>query len=50
VAATLLDEDYRGVIYVEHEDALLPTEQGVATSAAALRRLLPAGTPQGRTW
>jgi sugar phosphate isomerase/epimerase len=50
VVATLLDEDYRGVIYVEHEDALLPTEQGVATSAAALRRLLPAGTPQGRTW
>jgi hypothetical protein len=38
------------VIYVEHEDALLPTEQGTATSVAALRTLLPAGTPQGRTW
>ena len=50
VVATLLDEDYRGVIYVEHEDALLPTEQGIATSVAALRALLPAGAPQGRTW
>jgi len=48
--AALLDEDYRGVIYVEHEDALLPTEQGIGTSVAALRALLPAGAPQGRTW
>jgi sugar phosphate isomerase/epimerase len=48
--ATLLDEEYRGVIYVEHEDALLPTEQGIATSVSALRALLPTGTPQGRTW
>ncbi|TDV56313.1 sugar phosphate isomerase/epimerase family protein [Actinophytocola oryzae] len=48
--AALLDEDYRGVIYVEHEDALLPTRQGIGTSVAALRTLLPAGTPQGRTW
>lgn len=50
VVAALLDEDYRGVLYVEHEDALLPTEQGVANSVALLRRLLPAATPQGRTW
>jgi sugar phosphate isomerase/epimerase len=50
VVAALLDEDYRGVLYVEHEDALLPTEQGVANSVALLRRLLPAAAPQGRTW
>ena len=50
VVAALLDEDYRGVIYVEHEDALLPTEQGVANSLSLLGRLLPAAAPQGRTW
>lgn len=50
IVAALLDEDYRGVIYVEHEDALLPTEQGVANSLAVLRRLLPSATAQGRTW
>ncbi|MDH6579148.1 sugar phosphate isomerase/epimerase family protein [Kitasatospora sp. MAP5-34] len=50
IVAGLLDEDYRGVIYVEHEDALLPTEQGMANSLAVLRRLLPAATAQGRTW
>ncbi|SEF67508.1 Sugar phosphate isomerase/epimerase [Actinacidiphila yanglinensis] len=48
--SALLDDAYRGVVYVEHEDALLPTGQGVATSVAALRALLPAGPPQGRTW
>jgi sugar phosphate isomerase/epimerase len=48
--AALLDEDYQGVIYVEHEDALLPTEQGVANSLAVLRRLLPSASAQGRTW
>ncbi|MBV9141022.1 MAG: sugar phosphate isomerase/epimerase [Pseudonocardiales bacterium] len=50
IVAALLDEEYRGVVYVEHEDALLPTEQGVANSLAVLRRLLPAASPQGRTW
>lgn len=50
IVAALLDDAYRGVVYVEHEDALLPTEQGIATSVSALRALLPAGMPQGRTW
>lgn len=50
VVAALLDEDYRGVVYVEHEDALLPTEQGVANSLALLRRLLPTAAAPGRTW
>ncbi|MFE2867522.1 sugar phosphate isomerase/epimerase family protein [Embleya sp. NPDC059259] len=50
IVAALLDDDYRGVIYVEHEDALLPTEQGIATSLALLRTLVPAGQAPGRTW
>ncbi|WP_424641240.1 sugar phosphate isomerase/epimerase family protein [Embleya sp. AB8] len=50
IVAALLDDDYRGVIYVEHEDALLPTEQGIANSLALLRTLLPAGAVPGRTW
>jgi sugar phosphate isomerase/epimerase len=50
IVASLLDEAYQGVIYVEHEDALLPAGQGIATSVTALRTLLPAGKPQGRTW
>ncbi|WP_354637470.1 sugar phosphate isomerase/epimerase family protein [Kitasatospora camelliae] len=50
VVSALLDEEYRGVIYVEHEDALLPTEQGAATSLAVLRGLLPSAPARGRTW
>ncbi|WBB80396.1 sugar phosphate isomerase/epimerase [Micromonospora sp. WMMD882] len=50
IVAALLDENYRGVVYVEHEDALLPTTQGVTNSVALLRRLLPSSSPQGRTW
>jgi hypothetical protein len=38
------------VLYVEHEDALLPREQSVAASVRLLRELLPQGDPQGRTW
>jgi sugar phosphate isomerase/epimerase len=50
MVAALLDEEYRGVIYVEHEDPLLPTRQGVANSLAALRALLPTAVAPGRTW
>ncbi|MBC3841373.1 sugar phosphate isomerase/epimerase [Streptacidiphilus sp. 4-A2] len=50
VVAALLDEGYRGVVYVEHEDALLPTGQGVANSLTVLRGLVPATAAQGRTW
>ena len=47
---TLLDEDFEGVIYVEHEDLLLPREQSIRLSLNALRSMLPSGIPQGRTW
>lgn len=50
IVAALLDDDYRGVIYVEHEDVLLPTEQGITTSLARLRTLVPTGVAPGRTW
>ncbi|MCO5990985.1 sugar phosphate isomerase/epimerase, partial [Actinoallomurus spadix] len=50
IIAALLDEDFHGVLYVEHEDALLPREQSVDVSARLLRDLLPQHTPQGRTW
>jgi sugar phosphate isomerase/epimerase len=50
IVSALLDEDFHGVLYVEHEDALLPREQSVANSLRLLRDLLPRGAPQGRTW
>ena len=50
IVAALLDEDFHGVLYVEHEDALLPREQSVTGSVRLLRDLLPQSSPQGRTW
>ncbi|MFE0530390.1 sugar phosphate isomerase/epimerase family protein [Micromonospora sp. SD19] len=50
IVAALLDEGFAGVVYVEHEDVLLPREQSLARSLALLGSLLPAGTPEGRTW
>ena len=50
IVSALLDEDFHGVLYVEHEDALLPREQSVAGSVRLLRDLLPRSSPQGRTW
>lgn len=50
IVAALLDEDFHGVLYVEHEDALLPREQSVERSVRFLRDLLPQASPQGRTW
>ncbi|WP_285634647.1 TIM barrel protein [Actinoallomurus iriomotensis] len=50
IVSALLDEDFRGVLYVEHEDALLPREQSTTASVRLLRDLLPQSGPQGRTW
>ncbi|GAA2690499.1 MULTISPECIES: TIM barrel protein [Actinosynnema] len=50
ITAALLDVGFTGALYVEHEDALIPREQGVATSTHLLRTLLPQSHPQGRTW
>ncbi|MFG2041325.1 sugar phosphate isomerase/epimerase family protein [Dactylosporangium sp. NPDC048998] len=50
VVAALLDEGFGGVVYVEHEDVLLPRAQSVARGVELLRSLLPADRPEGRTW
>jgi sugar phosphate isomerase/epimerase len=50
IVAALLDEAYTGVLYVEHEDVLLPRDQGVTRGLELLRSLLPVAAPEGRTW
>jgi len=46
----LLEEGYTGVIYIEHEDVLLPRDQSIALAAKRLMELLPAAPAEGRTW
>jgi sugar phosphate isomerase/epimerase len=50
IVAALLDEGFDGVLYVEHEDALLPRLQSIRQSLDLLRTLLPTQLPEGRTW
>ncbi len=50
VVSTLVDEGFGGIIYAEHEDALLPREQSISRTLGVLRALLPADAAQGRTW
>ncbi|MGB9279908.1 MAG: sugar phosphate isomerase/epimerase [Pseudonocardiaceae bacterium] len=50
IISALLDEGFSGPVYIEHEDLLIPREEGVGSTAAALRALLPATAPEGRTW
>lgn len=50
IVAALQDEEYDGVLYVEHEDTLLPREQSIERSLAVLRSMLPVGAAEGRTW
>jgi sugar phosphate isomerase/epimerase len=50
IVATLQDEGFDGVLYLEHEDALLPRAHSIGRGLTLLRSLVPAGTPEGRTW
>jgi sugar phosphate isomerase/epimerase len=50
IVSTLIDEGFEEVLYVEHEDVLLPRRQGVMRSLSVLREFLPGGTAEGRTW
>jgi sugar phosphate isomerase/epimerase len=50
IVSALLDEGFDGVLYVEHEDVLLPREQCIRQSLNVLRSLVPVGTAEGRTW
>ena len=49
IVSALLDEGYSGVLYAEHEDVLLPRQQGIGQTLGVLRGLLP-GPAEGRTW
>jgi sugar phosphate isomerase/epimerase len=50
IVASLQDEGFDGVLYLEHEDALLPRAHSIDRGLALLRSLMPAATPEGRTW
>ncbi|HEY2442042.1 MAG TPA: sugar phosphate isomerase/epimerase family protein [Streptosporangiaceae bacterium] len=50
IVSTLIDEGFENVLYVEHEDVLLPRRQGIARSLGLLREFLPGGAAEGRTW
>jgi sugar phosphate isomerase/epimerase len=50
IVSTLIDEGFEQVLYVEHEDVLLPRRQSIMRSLTLLRGFLPHGTPEGRTW
>lgn len=50
IVAALQDEGFGGVLYVEHEDTLLPRDQSIERSLGALRSMVPVGVAEGRTW
>jgi sugar phosphate isomerase/epimerase len=50
IVSALIDEGFEKVLYVEHEDVLLPRRQGIMRSLGVLREYLPGGTTEGRTW
>jgi sugar phosphate isomerase/epimerase len=50
IVSTLIDEGFEKVLYVEHEDVLLPRRQGILRSLSVLREFLPGEVAEGRTW
>jgi sugar phosphate isomerase/epimerase len=50
IVTALLDEGFANVLYVEHEDVLLPRGQSIARGLAVLGEFLPAAAAEGRTW
>jgi sugar phosphate isomerase/epimerase len=50
IISALIDEGFDQVVYVEHEDVLLPRRQGIMRSLRLLREFLPSEAAQGRTW
>jgi sugar phosphate isomerase/epimerase len=50
IISALTDDGFSGVLYAEHEDVLLPREQGIRRSLGVLRSLLPEQVSEGRTW
>jgi len=50
IVSTLIDEGFEKVLYVEHEDVLMPRHQGIMRSLNLLREILPSEAAEGRTW
>jgi sugar phosphate isomerase/epimerase len=50
ILTALVEEDYRGPVYVEHEDLLIPRDQGVRAAVRTLRARWPSAPAEGRTW
>jgi sugar phosphate isomerase/epimerase len=50
IVTALIDEGFEQVLYVEHEDVLLPRRQGIRQSLGVLAEYLPGGAAEGRTW
>lgn len=50
IVSAVIDEGYTSVLYIEHEDVLLPRHQSIMRGLGLLRELLPGGAAEGRTW
>jgi sugar phosphate isomerase/epimerase len=50
IVSTLIDEGFGHVLYVEHEDVLLPRHQSITQSLRLLRDSIPGEAVEGRTW
>jgi sugar phosphate isomerase/epimerase len=50
IVSTLIDEGFTNILYVEHEDALLPRRQSITRSLGLLREFIPGEAAEGRTW
>jgi sugar phosphate isomerase/epimerase len=49
IVTALLEDRYDGVIYIEHEDVLIPRGKGIHRAQQVLREAIPDETPEGRT-
>ena len=50
IISALIDEGFANILYVEHEDVLLPRRQSILRSLRILREFLPDDLAEGRTW
>jgi sugar phosphate isomerase/epimerase len=50
IVTALVDEGFAQVLYLEHEDVLLPRRQSIVRGLDLLRGVLPGGAAEGRTW
>jgi sugar phosphate isomerase/epimerase len=50
IVTALIDEGFPNVLYVEHEDVLLPRHQSINRSLSLLHEIMPRTAAEGRTW